>query len=222
MHLSNSETALWHFRTRLVCSRRGLLSCCIQISACVYPNLIISNHLIKLVVTTSRFLSSHTAHLVVFNLLVFFSASVLVRIVLHRERTEHLSHLTSNACRELTGINVYWHTYVSQLDPLRKVHLQPLLDKIKRKMLSSAGTLTTLKAVLTSIPIYHMTLADLEAWTWKTNAVGLGFRAEMTHARGNTGSTGASCTAPKRLGGLGVLQLTYFSQVLRLRWLWYQ
>lgn len=55
---------------------------------------------------------------------------------------------------------------------LRKVQLQPLIDKIdarpvgyKKKMISRAGRLKTLKAVLTSMPIYHMLLANLPTWT---------------------------------------------------------
>lgn len=57
---------------------------------------------------------------------------------------------------------------------LRRVQLQPLLDKVearleryKEKMLSKAGRFTILKSVLTVLPICHLTITDLLAWARK-------------------------------------------------------
>lgn len=56
----------------------------------------------------------------------------------------------------------------------RKVVFQPLLDKVharlsgyKRNMLSWVGRLVVLNAVITAIPMYHLTATELPAWTIK-------------------------------------------------------
>lgn len=60
------------------------------------------------------------------------------------------------------------------LRKIRRVQLQPCIDKIevrlagyKRNMLSRAGRLAILKTVLTAMPIYQLTVADLPTWARK-------------------------------------------------------
>ena len=57
---------------------------------------------------------------------------------------------------------------------LRRVDVQPLLDKIgkrlpgwKGKMLSTAGRETLVKSVITSQPIYHLTVFPTQKWLIK-------------------------------------------------------
>jgi hypothetical protein len=58
--------------------------------------------------------------------------------------------------------------------PLKKVHVQPLIEHIahrlpgwKGKWLNSAGCLTLVSSVLSSIPTYHLTVFPLAVWARK-------------------------------------------------------
>ena len=58
--------------------------------------------------------------------------------------------------------------------PLQKIHVQPLVEKIgqrlagwKGPLLNRAGRLTLVSSVLSSMPIYHLTIFPLVKWTKK-------------------------------------------------------
>lgn len=112
------------------------------------------------------------------------------------------------------------------------MQLQPLIDKIEGRlagykgcMLSRAGRSTILKAVLTAMPIYQLTVLDLPVWVRKW----IDKRRRAWFWSGKDSYIGEKCWVnlnvlcrPKKYGGLGVLELKRFSRALRPRWLWYQ
>lgn len=117
---------------------------------------------------------------------------------------------------------------------LRKIEVQPLIDKIgarlpgwKGKFLSSAGRETLVKTVLSSLPIYHLTVFQAQKWLLKKNdQIRRSFlwrgetldRVSGGHSLINWPTT---CLL-KEKGGLGILDLDRFTRALRLRWLWSQ
>lgn len=120
------------------------------------------------------------------------------------------------------------------LRKLRKIDVQPLLDKIgaklptwKGRFLSLAGRETLVKTVLTSQPIYHMTAFLEQKWLircidrlrrsflWKGETPD---KVSGGHSLVNWKTT----ARPKVLGGLGIIELEQFARALRLRWLWFR
>jgi hypothetical protein len=117
---------------------------------------------------------------------------------------------------------------------LRRIELQPLIDKIgsrllgwQGKLLSSAGRETLVKTVLSSQPICHLTAFPAQKWLIKrTDKIRRNFlwRGE-TPDNVNSGHSlinwPITCL-PKQKGGLGILDLERFARALRLRWLWFK
>jgi hypothetical protein len=115
---------------------------------------------------------------------------------------------------------------------LRRVDWQALIDKIasrlatwKGKMMSTAGRLALLNAVLSSIPVYWLSVHKLPVWVRKK--IDSIRRAWLWH--GEVTCNGGHCKVawgricrPLDLGGLGILDLDRFSTALRLRWLWHE
>ena len=115
---------------------------------------------------------------------------------------------------------------------LRRVDIQPIIDKIgarlatwKGKLLNRAGRLRLINTVLTSLPMYHLTVFRLQKWAIKKiDKMRRGFLWKGTEEAqgGHCLVQWARCLRPKNFGGLGILDLDLFSRALRLRWLWYQ
>ena len=115
---------------------------------------------------------------------------------------------------------------------LCRVDIQPIIDKIgarlatwKGKLLNRAGRLRLINTVLTSLPMYHLTVFRLQKWAIKKiDKMRRGFLWKGTEEAqgGHCLVQWARCLRPKNFGGLGILDLDLFSRALRLRWLWYQ
>jgi hypothetical protein len=117
---------------------------------------------------------------------------------------------------------------------LRKIDVQPLLDRIgarlpgwKGRFLSSAGRETLVKTVLSSQPIYHMTVFPELKWLIKRidrmrrSFLWRGDTPDKVYGGHSIVNWPTSCR-PKIKGGLGILDLERFARALRLRWLWFQ
>jgi mannosylglycoprotein endo-beta-mannosidase len=115
---------------------------------------------------------------------------------------------------------------------LHRVEIQPLVDKVanrlaswKGKFLNKAGRLKLLNTVLSSIPTYFLTVFVAKKWAIrKLDKIRRGFlwRGAEEAKGGHCLVQWAKVQKPKKLGGLGVLDLEFFGRSLRLRWLWYQ
>lgn len=118
------------------------------------------------------------------------------------------------------------------LRQLRRVDIQPLIDKVasrlptwKGKFLNRAGRLKLVNSVLSSIPTYFLTVLVPKKWMLKRlNKLRRGFLW-----KGSEEANGGHCLVrwekvqrPKKIEGLGILDLELFRRALRLRWLWYQ
>ncbi|WVZ95321.1 hypothetical protein U9M48_041103 [Paspalum notatum var. saurae] len=117
---------------------------------------------------------------------------------------------------------------------LRRIDVQPLIDKIrdrlprwKGKLLSKAGRETLVKTMLSSQPIYHLTVFPAQKYLIKQ--IDKLRRSFLWKGDEPENTCGGLClinwnttARPKSLGGLGILDLERFARALRLRWLWFQ
>jgi hypothetical protein len=114
----------------------------------------------------------------------------------------------------------------------RRADEQVLIDKIgarlpgwKGRLLTRAGRLTLINSVLSAVPVYHKTSFSLSKWAIrridKTRRNFLGAGSEEARA-GKCWVNWRRACRPKRLGGLGILDLLVFNRALRLRWLWFK
>jgi hypothetical protein len=109
---------------------------------------------------------------------------------------------------------------------LRKLEVQPLVDKIGArlpdwigKFLSSTGRETLVKTVLSSLPIYHLTVFQVQKWLIKKiDRIRRSFlwRGETTDRTSGGYSLiyWATTCLPKSKGGLGILDMDRFTRVL--------
>ena len=115
---------------------------------------------------------------------------------------------------------------------LRKVEVQPLIDKIgarlpgwKGRFMSTAGRETLVKMV-SSQPVYHLTAFSEQKWLIKrTDRLRRSFlwRGETPDKvyGGHSIINWPMTCHPKIKGGLGILDLERFARALRLHWLWF-
>jgi hypothetical protein len=117
---------------------------------------------------------------------------------------------------------------------LRKIDVQPLLDKIgarlpglKGRFLLSARRETLVKTVLSSQPIYHMTVFPELKWLirridrMRRSFLWRGETLDKVYGGHSLVNWPTSCRSRNK-GGLGILDLERFARALRLRWLWFQ
>ncbi|CAD6258634.1 unnamed protein product [Miscanthus lutarioriparius] len=113
---------------------------------------------------------------------------------------------------------------------LQKVHMQPLIERIRQRLprwkgrwLNKAGRLTLVTYVLSSMPTYHLTVFPLAAWAKKKiDKIRRSFlwKGEENANGGHCLVNWPTVTRPKDLGGLGVSDFDRFGRALWLRWLW--
>jgi hypothetical protein len=109
----------------------------------------------------------------------------------------------------------------------QRLDIQPLIDKMgnilpawKGKFLDRAGRLKLLNVVLSSMPVYYLTVFALKKWAiQKMDRIRRGFLWKGTEqtSGGHCLVSWTNVKKPKNLGGLGVLHLDFFSRALRLQ-----
>lgn len=113
---------------------------------------------------------------------------------------------------------------------LKKIHYQPIFDKLKRNtsgwnklMLPTAGRLALITSVLYALPIFQ--ILAIEPPRWVVKKFDKGCRGFLWANKDE--ATGGKCLVnwkqvclPKKLGGLGIPCLTQKSEAMRCRWLW--
>jgi hypothetical protein len=95
------------------------------------------------------------------------------------------------------------------------------LPRWKGRLMNKSARLTLINSVLSSIVLYHMTVFTLSKWAIKKiDKIGRNF---LWH--GSENARGGRCLVnwklvqrPKKLSGLGILELSHFNKALRLHW----
>jgi hypothetical protein len=119
-----------------------------------------------------------------------------------------------------------------RIDKARREDEHVLIDKVARKLpkwkgklLNKSGRLTLVNSVLSSTVIYYMTAFPLSKWAIrKIDKIRRHFlwQGSDETRRGHCLVNWKRVQRPKKLGGLGILDLSRFNTALRLRWKWYQ
>lgn len=133
-------------------------------------------------------------------------------------------------CQQKNFPFVYLGIPLSDKRLLRSAYL-PLLHRISKrlegwaaKFLSMAGRLILINSTLSSLPIYFMTVLKLPQWVIqeidKTRRKFLWHGAQEQQKGYNLVNWESVCE-PKKIGGLGVLDLGRFNEALLLKWLWW-
>lgn len=113
---------------------------------------------------------------------------------------------------------------------ITRADIQPILDKLASRLQKWRGKLMTgdarlrlINSVLSSIPVYLITIFKLGAWAIKQiDKLRRNFLwRSKPDAEGGLALVNWSIVCrPKSLGGLGVIDLKRFGRALRLRWKW--
>ena len=116
------------------------------------------------------------------------------------------------------------------LKKLRKVELQPLVDKVanrlpswKANLLNRAGRTVLIKSTLSAIPTHIALAINISPWVIKCIDK---CRRNFLWRGADTAKGGHCLLAWPRvcrlpdLGGLGIIDLQLFGYALRMRWLW--
>lgn len=115
---------------------------------------------------------------------------------------------------------------------LRRVEIQPLLDKSsarlkpwKGKLITRPGRLILVNSVITAMATYFLTIFTANVWAEKRlNKIRRNFQWNADE-EGNGGKclvNWKAICAPKHYGGLDIKDIGSFGRSLRLRWLWYE
>ncbi|KAJ4765864.1 RNA-directed DNA polymerase (reverse transcriptase)-related family protein [Rhynchospora pubera] len=130
-------------------------------------------------------------------------------------------------CAQTTLPLVYLGLPLTAKKPSR-VCFQVLIDKVNLKLaswksalLSRAGRIVLASSVLSSIPIYFMSVFQLPAWVIKAiDKVRRIFIWQGTTGKGLPLLSWSRVCLPKNLGGFGLIDLRLQNIALLLRWLW--
>lgn len=118
------------------------------------------------------------------------------------------------------------------LRKLKRNDVQPMIDKVASKLpswkgnlLDKAGRLSLVRQVLSSIPTYFLTVFPIKKWAIKK----IDKLRRNFLWKGSDNANGGHCLVswkkvmlPKKMCGLGIIDIELFSRALRLRWLWYE
>lgn len=156
-----------------------------------------------------------------------FSKSAVVPINLTREQINEVELITG--CARTRFPIVYLGMPLSVKKPDKQAYI-PLLEKLQQrlqgwqsKLLTRGGRLQLMQSVLSAIPVYFMSCFLLPAWVIKRIDR---IRRDFLWGTGSNGRKGIplvrweTVITPKRIGGMGVMNLEKQNISLLLRWWW--
>jgi hypothetical protein len=130
----------------------------------------------------------------------------------------------------ITGFPCRYLGLPLSLSRLKREDEQSIIDKVasrlpnwKGRILNRAGRLVLVNSVLSSSVTYYMTVFQLSKWALKKiDRIRRRFlwHGADSNRHGHCLVNWKRVTRPKRLGGLGLLDLARMNQALRLRWAW--